>query len=125
MIVATAGFCALINCPLFCQIPQPSFPADRGTMQIFDALQWTTVAGTTSYEITISTNPNFTVKFFTMMPKGTIFMIGGAEDKGGNHTPDMQGSNKEFEHFEILKDLLPSKNGKESICCGLTLKKRC
>ena len=50
-----------------------------------------------------------------MIPKGTIFIIGGAEDKGGKDGPEMQGSNKEFEHFEILKDILPSKNGKRRI----------
>jgi cyanophycinase len=42
-----------------------------------------------------------------MTPKGKLLIIGGAEDKGGDETPEMADYNKEFEHFEILKELLP------------------
>jgi cyanophycinase len=48
-----------------------------------------------------------------MIPKGTILIIGGAEDKG-DEEKDMQKS-KEFEHFELLKDLLPKNGGKKRI----------
>lgn len=50
-----------------------------------------------------------------MIPKGTMLIIGGAEDKGDGKHPQMEGENKEFEHFEILKHLLPSSNGKKRI----------
>jgi cyanophycinase len=51
-----------------------------------------------------------------MKPKGTVFIIGGAEDKGEKADGlNMRGNNKEFEHFEILKELLPVKNGKKKI----------
>src|SRR5437868_9728172 len=40
-----------------------------------------------------------------MTPKGTILIIGGAEDRGDGQK-DME-KNKQFEHFELLKDLLP------------------
>jgi cyanophycinase len=43
-----------------------------------------------------------------MMPKGTILLIGGAEDKEDGQSPDMKGDNKNFERFEILKQLLPA-----------------
>lgn len=49
-----------------------------------------------------------------MTPKATLLIIGGGEDKG-NGEPDMQGKNKEFEHFEILRELLPARNGKKKI----------
>jgi cyanophycinase len=48
-----------------------------------------------------------------MTPKGTICIIGGAEDKGNGESPGMKGKNKEFEQFEILKGLLPSGSGKK------------
>lgn len=43
-----------------------------------------------------------------MIPKGTILIIGGAEDKDGEPTPEIAGKNSNFQHSEILKDLLPS-----------------
>src|SRR4051812_13489667 len=43
-----------------------------------------------------------------MGPKGTILIIGGAEDKGDGDN-DMENKNKEFERSELLKDLLPHK----------------
>jgi cyanophycinase len=46
-----------------------------------------------------------------MIPKGTILIIGGAEDRDNNDT-DMQVNNKVYEKFEILKELLP-KNGRQ------------
>jgi cyanophycinase len=42
-----------------------------------------------------------------MIPKGKLLIIGGAEDKGGKDTPAMEEENGEFEHFEILKELIP------------------
>jgi cyanophycinase len=42
-----------------------------------------------------------------MIPKGKLFIIGGAEDKAGEDSPDMLRYNKEAEHFEVLKKLLP------------------
>ena len=44
-----------------------------------------------------------------MKPKGTLLIIGGAEDKG---TDNEKRANISFEHFEILKELLPVKRGK-------------
>ncbi|AEI50603.1 cyanophycinase [Runella slithyformis] len=49
-----------------------------------------------------------------MIPKGTILIIGGAEDRGDGEK-DIQRQNKNFEHFEILKELLPSKHTKGRI----------
>ncbi len=42
------------------------------------------------------------------IPKGTLILIGGAEDRGGNEIA-IQNRNKQFVHFEILKELLPKK----------------
>lgn len=42
-----------------------------------------------------------------MIPKGKLLIIGGAEDKGLDQTPDMVEHNKEANRFEILKTLLP------------------
>src|ERR1044072_1797979 len=42
-----------------------------------------------------------------MIPKGKLLIIGGAEDKGGDETPEMQKENKEAGHLEILRELLP------------------
>ncbi|MBO9657275.1 MAG: cyanophycinase [Chitinophagaceae bacterium] len=44
-----------------------------------------------------------------MTPKGTILIIGGAEDKGAGVKSAMDEKNKNFEHFEILKELLPER----------------
>jgi len=49
-----------------------------------------------------------------MRPKGTILIIGGAEDKG-DEEKDIKKQNSEFKNFEILKELLPLKNGKKRI----------
>lgn len=42
------------------------------------------------------------------IPKGTLILIGGAEDRGNNEIA-IQKRNKQFVHFEILKELLPTK----------------
>lgn len=42
------------------------------------------------------------------MPKGTIVIIGGAEDKGTGATGDMVEKNENFRHLEILKELVPA-----------------
>jgi cyanophycinase len=42
------------------------------------------------------------------IPKGTLLLIGGAEDRGSNEIA-IQNRNKQFVHFEILKELLPKK----------------
>jgi cyanophycinase len=48
------------------------------------------------------------------IPKGTLMIIGGGEDKGSEEThPDIERANKDFEPFEILKNLLPSKKSKQ------------
>jgi cyanophycinase len=47
-------------------------------------------------------------------PKGKLLIIGGSEDKGEEETPDMQGKNKEFERFEVLRKVLPG-GSKEKI----------
>jgi cyanophycinase len=48
-----------------------------------------------------------------IVPKGKLLLIGGAEDKGGDDRPDIEQFNKEFEHFEILKELLPENGHSE------------
>jgi cyanophycinase len=45
------------------------------------------------------------------VPKGKLLIIGGAEDVGNNIRPGEEDQNKNFRHFELLKELLPS-NGK-------------
>jgi cyanophycinase len=50
-----------------------------------------------------------------MIPRGKLLLIGGAEDKEDNNTPEMKDKNKEFEQFEILKELLPDGNSKKRI----------
>ncbi|HRG53544.1 MAG TPA: cyanophycinase [Bacteroidia bacterium] len=42
------------------------------------------------------------------IPKGTLILIGGAEDRGINEIA-IQNRNKQFVHFEIIKELLPNK----------------
>lgn len=49
-----------------------------------------------------------------MKPKGTVLVIGGAEDRG-NEPKEMEQQNKLYEKFEILKDLLPKNGGKQRI----------
>jgi cyanophycinase len=41
-----------------------------------------------------------------MQPKGKLLIIGGAEDKGEEDVPAKE-KNKEFERYEILKEVLP------------------
>jgi cyanophycinase len=47
-----------------------------------------------------------------MNPKGTILIIGGAEDKGNEQEEKKRKDNTKYEKLEILKELLP-KNGKK------------
>ena len=47
-----------------------------------------------------------------MLPKGTVIIIGGAEDKG-NSKKDPDEENKYAQKFEILKELIPSKGNKK------------
>jgi cyanophycinase len=49
-----------------------------------------------------------------MKPKGTILIIGGAEDRGDDEK-DMQRKNSEYEKFEILKELIPKNGTKQRI----------
>ena len=42
------------------------------------------------------------------IPKGTLILIGGAEDRGSNEIA-IQNRNKQFVHFEILRELVPAK----------------
>lgn len=49
-----------------------------------------------------------------MKPKGTVLIIGGAEDKGDKQK-EIKQQNKAFEKFEILKELLPKENRKQRI----------
>src|SRR3954469_16191700 len=48
------------------------------------------------------------------IPKGRLLIIGGAEDKGDNDS-DIEKKNKDFERFEILKELIPERNRKQTI----------
>ncbi len=48
-----------------------------------------------------------------MIPKGTILLIGGAEERSEDES-EMEQDNNVYEKFEILKELLP-KNGKQKI----------
>lgn len=49
------------------------------------------------------------------IPKGTILIIGGAEDKNGDPRPEIADKNSHFKHSEILKDLLPGKSNRGRI----------
>jgi cyanophycinase len=49
-----------------------------------------------------------------MIPKGTILIIGGAEDRD-NSDSDMQLNNKLYDRFEILKELIPKSGGAKRI----------
>jgi cyanophycinase len=49
-----------------------------------------------------------------MKPKGTLLIIGGAEDRGDGEK-EMHALNKEYEKFEILKELIPKDGGKQRI----------
>jgi cyanophycinase len=48
-------------------------------------------------------------------PKGNVLIIGGSEDRGGENRPDMAKKNKDYEQFEILKELVPNRAGKKKI----------
>jgi cyanophycinase len=50
-----------------------------------------------------------------MDPKGTILIIGGREDKDDGKENSMNGSNKEFKHFDILKELIQDGGKKKRI----------
>ena len=50
-----------------------------------------------------------------MKPKGKIFIIGGAEDRGDNDGNALRQDNNQYEKFEILKELLPKNGSKERI----------
>lgn len=50
-----------------------------------------------------------------MIPKGTLLIIGGAEDKSDNEVLDMEKKNREFKHFEILQLLVKGKKKVEII----------
>lgn len=49
------------------------------------------------------------------VPKSTLLIIGGAEDKGSQSELAIAGRNKDFKHFEILKEMLPKKKSNETI----------
>ncbi len=46
------------------------------------------------------------------IPRGKLILIGGAEDKGENAELSIQHKNRQFVHFEILKELVPLKKNK-------------
>jgi cyanophycinase len=50
-----------------------------------------------------------------MDPKGTILIIGGSEDKGDGKENSMEKNNKEFQHFDILKELIQDGGKKKRI----------
>src|SRR3954465_6761431 len=49
------------------------------------------------------------------IPKGKLLIIGGAEDTGGKKKPAEGGDeeSRNFEHFELLRELLPPETRKE------------
>ena len=49
------------------------------------------------------------------IPKGKLLIIGGAESKAKNSQSDTEDKNKDFEPFEILKELVPNKNRSQVI----------
>jgi cyanophycinase len=57
------------------------------------------------------------VKYLMPMeePKGTLLLIGGAEEKADKKASDMAELNREYVEYEILKKLIPSKRGKIAI----------
>jgi cyanophycinase len=50
-----------------------------------------------------------------MKPKGTILIIGGEEDRGNKEMKEQRRDNRQYEKFEILKELLPKKGTKHII----------
>ncbi len=49
------------------------------------------------------------------VPKGSLLIIGGAEDKGGDEHPIIKGRNKQYEAHEILNLLLPERKNSGNI----------
>src|SRR3954471_4875372 len=49
-----------------------------------------------------------------MTPKGTVLIIGGAEDKG-DEEKDIHLRNRHYEKLEILRELLPKDGGSKRI----------
>lgn len=50
-----------------------------------------------------------------MIPKGSILIIGGGEDKEDGNTPDIKDKSRQFQEFEILKELQPDGHRKKRI----------
>src|SRR5688500_6535391 len=48
-------------------------------------------------------------------PKGTLIIIGGAEDKGEEGRLNMEEQNREFRRFEILEELVPKRKSNGTI----------
>lgn len=61
-----------------------------------------------------------------MKPKGTLLIIGGAEDKGDDYIPKIAEKDAEFHRYEILNELLPANNGAriEQITIGTDLSEK-
>jgi len=58
-----------------------------------------------------------------MTPKGTLLIIGGAEDKGDStNAPDIEEKSREFKHFEILNVLSKGDKQIEVITTGTSKK---
>src|SRR6185295_16969112 len=57
------------------------------------------------------------------IPKGKLLIIGGAENKGEGSESESEGNNKNFEHLEILKELIPEKNKNQTIVIITTASK--
>lgn len=53
-----------------------------------------------------------------MIPKGTLLIIGGGEDKGDDETPEMESKSRDFKHFEILELLLEGNKRIDIITTG-------
>ena len=49
------------------------------------------------------------------IPKGNLLVIGGAEDKGKQSEARIAGRNKNFQHLEILQELLPKRHHKGNL----------
>lgn len=57
-----------------------------------------------------------------MIPKGTLLIIGGGEDRGVNDAPDIEYKSSDFEQFEILEKFLQGKDKIEIITTGSEVK---
>lgn len=49
------------------------------------------------------------------VPKGKLILIGGAEDKGESGSVDIEHKNRDFQHLEILSELVPDKKAGRKI----------